>query len=270
MDLKMDKKSALIIFFFALFATAFAAAIILRNNFFGTKTVRIISEHVWEIITEPKIEEEPQVSGAEEISASNQVKPYPVHKNITSTFFWVGEKASDDNAGIANSDSAWDDDWKDHFGGSDNPKKRNGFQPQGFEPRENPFYVALPYNDFDSNGKRKKEVWQLMSWAGEKQWKEKESLCKNRWVKLAANNKTVYAQWEDVGPFQENDYKYVFQNGKPKNKENKNAGIDVSPAVRNYLELKDIDKVDWQFVDDNDVPDGEWKKIVTVSQVYWR
>jgi hypothetical protein len=194
---------------------------------------------------------------------------YFIHKNITVTFFWVGEGASKDNNDISNSSSAWDEKWAKHFGGVDNPKKRNGFFPAGFTPKENPFYFALPYNDFDSNGKRKQEVYALIPWAKEKKWGELESVCKNRWIKIAKGNKTVYAQWQDVGPFKEDDKNYVFGKTLPKSKINNNAGLDVSPAVKTYLGLSDIDKIDWQFVDSSVVPDGPWKKRITTSQVYW-
>jgi hypothetical protein len=92
-------------------------------------------------------------------------------------------------------------------------------------------------------------------------------MLKNRWIVITKDGKTAYAQWEDVGPFGEDDAKYVFGDALPKSKENKNAGLDVSPAVRDYLELEDIDKVDWQFVDEKDVPRGPWKDIITTSQV---
>jgi hypothetical protein len=195
---------------------------------------------------------------------------YFLHTNITSTFFWVGEKADDDNKDISNTPSAWDDFWKKHFGGTDTPKRRNGFFPADFMPLENPFYVALPYNDIDKNGKRKQSAYTTIPWAKEKNYSDSESICKNRWVKMIKNSKTVYAQWEDVGPFKENDSNYVFGTATPASKTNKNAGIDVSPAVRDYLGLKDIDKLDWQFVDEKDVPQGPWKNIVTVSQIDWK
>lgn len=194
---------------------------------------------------------------------------YPLHKNITSTFFWIGEKAGDDNKDISNTPSAWDEDWKKHFGGTDTPKRRNGFYPADFTPKENPFYAALPYNDLDKNGKRRQNASTIIPWAKGKKYSDSESLCKNRWVKITKNSKTAYAQWEDVGPFKENDADYVFGTAEPASQTNKNAGIDVSPAVRDFLELKDIDKVDWQFVDEKDVAAGPWKKIVTTSQINW-
>ena len=94
-------------------------------------------------------------------------------------------------------------------------------------------------------------------------------MCKNRWIKITKNGKTAYAQWEDAGPFGEDDKNYVFGNHLPQNNINNNAGLDVSPAVRDYLHLNDIDKIDWQFIDFDDVPVGPWKKIITTSQIDW-
>ena len=93
---------------------------------------------------------------------------------------------------------------------------------------------------------------------------------KNRWVKIKYKKKTAYAQWEDVGPFNTNDFAYVFGKRKPLNKENESAGIDISPAVRDYLEMSNMAKVSWQFVDHEDVPDGPWKQIVTTRQITWK
>lgn len=194
---------------------------------------------------------------------------YFTHENITSTVFWVGEEAGKDNKNISNIPSAWDDDWEKRFGGVDDPKKRNGYSPSGFIPKENPFYAALPYNDFGNDGKRKKEVSSLIPWADEKKWSDQESMCKNRWIKITRGKSSAYAQWQDVGPFKENDKDYVFGQAKPKSGTNNHAGIDVSPAVADFLKLNDIDSVNWQFIDEKEVPDGPWKKVITSSNVYW-
>ncbi len=195
--------------------------------------------------------------------------PYPVHKNISTTYFWVGEPADGDNGHISNSPSAWDDDWEKHFGGVDDPKKRNGYLPAKFVPKENPFYAALPYNDFDSNGKRRSDAGKTIYWSGGQKWGSLQSECKNQWVKITKGGKTAYAQWEDVGPFGENDAAYVFGSAAPKNKTNNHAGLDVSPAVHDFLGLSDVDKTSWQFVPAEDVPDGPWKQIATASQIFW-
>lgn len=179
---------------------------------------------------------------------------YPLHKNITTTYFWAGEDASGDNYGISNNSSCWDESWDKHC------------------KNENQFYFALPYNDFDDNGNRKAEAFNVIPWASEKKWSDSESMCKNRWIKITHDDKVAYAQWEDAGPCDdaggcgENDKNYVFGTAAPKFK----VGLDVSPAVKNQLGLKDVDQTNWQFVDEKDVPDGPWKQVITTSGVYWK
>lgn len=195
---------------------------------------------------------------------------YPPHKDITVTIFWVGEEASKENNNISNIQSAWDSKWQEHFGGVDDPKNRNGYYPENFVPKENPFYFALPYNDLDENGERKNSAKKVVYWADEKkEWRNNESMCKNRWIKITKGERTAFAQWQDVGPFGADDAGYVFGNSEPKNKTNHSTGLDVSPAVRDYLSLSDIDKVSWQFVDEKYVPEGPWKEIITNRQLYW-
>jgi hypothetical protein len=209
---------------------------------------------------------------------SNQIVPnsqdssqkYPLHRNITTTTFWIGEESGPDNHYIPNTMSAWDSKWTEHFGGVDDPNNRNGYLPAAFTPNENPFYFGVPYNDFDENGNRKQDVQTVIPWASERIWSADESICKNRWVKIVKGDKTAYAQWEDVGPFGEDDTGYVFgSTAVPRSEINNHAGLDVSPAVRDYLGLSGMDACDWQFVDANDVPDGPWKQILTTSNVYW-
>lgn len=194
---------------------------------------------------------------------------FPLHQNITATFFWIGEPGTAENGFIPNLQSVWDDQWQDHFGGVDDPEKRNGFFPAGFIPQENPFYAALPYNDFDNSGNRKANASSTIPWADSQSWGPLDSMCKNRWVKIYKGNLVAFAQWEDAGPFGEDDANYVFGMSPPLNTLNDHAGIDVSPAVRDTLKLADIDQVDWQFVEAKDVSDGPWKQVVTTRQVSW-
>ncbi len=188
---------------------------------------------------------------------------YPVHENIFTTMFWVGEKADGSNDYIPNEASAWDSHWMGKFGGIDNPYSRNGYSPSGFNPKQNPFYFALPYNDFGDNGRKAnatKIPWYRPGIG------DRSSYVKNRLIKITYKSKTCYAQWEDVGPFETDDFDYVFGTSEPKEKR---AGLDVSPAVRTCLQMLTNDNVSWQFVEDTDVPSGPWKEIVTTSQVDW-
>lgn len=194
---------------------------------------------------------------------------FPLHENIIVTTFWVGEEASRDNAFIQNKESAWDTKWVEHYGGVDDPNNRLGFHPEKFTPLENPFYFALPYSDFNAMRERRNDANEIIYWANSKIWSQKESMLKNRWIKISKGDKVAYAQWEDVGPFEINDHRYVFGSSKPKNEINSKAGLDISPAVRDYLELKDVDIINWKFINSNEVPDGPWTEIITDSKIFW-
>ena len=50
----------------------------------------------------------------------------------------------------------------------------------------------------------------------------------------------------------------MFGNERPKPNLNKGAGLDVSPAVRDYLGMNDTDVTDWRFVEFSEVPRGPW------------
>jgi hypothetical protein len=205
---------------------------------------------------------------------SSPASTYPMHTNITAAVFWVGEPqgngSSEDNA-----ISAWDDTWEADYGGYDDYQNRNGYYPAGFIPKENPFYLDLPYNDFNDNGDRKSNALQVVSWASTQTWQDNESMMKNQWVKITKDGTTCYGQIEDSGPYQYNDYAYVFgiNDPRPKSTTANNAGMDVSPALRDCLHfsgLNNVDnKVDWQFIKSTDVPNGPWKDIVTTSQINW-
>jgi hypothetical protein len=185
------------------------------------------------------------------------------HDNITSTIFWVGEPAGADNDNITNTVSAWDEAWQAHFGGVDDPTSRNSFAPAAFTPKENPFYFALPYSDFTDNGDRKASAGNCPNAAALA--KSDYSWCKNAWIKITHAGKTTYAQWQDVGPLEEDDTAYVFGSARPKNTWGAKAGLDVSPAVRDYLGLQDVDSVSWSFVSAGSVPAGPWRTVVTTS-----
>jgi len=169
-----------------------------------------------------------------------------LHENITATVFWIGEPkgngSSEDNAV-----SAYDGDWVNSYGGYDDYECRNGWHPCDFTPKENPFYVTVPYEDI---------------------------ALKNRWVRVEKDGIVAYAQIEDSGPYVYNDYRYVYQcYPKPKNRRANRAGMDVSPALRDYLQFEGLNnadnKVDWEFVEFDCVEDGPWKDIITYSEYNW-
>lgn len=185
---------------------------------------------------------------------------YPWRRNIVTTVFWVGEKPTQNNP-TPNHKSSWDQNWHANFGGYDNPdpKTRRNYIPMGFVPRQNPFYVALPFNDV-TRGTTKPESRRVIPWFKQAFEREGRSVCKGRWVAIRHGNKIAYAQWEDCGPFRTDHWQYVFGNDRPKPNLNQGAGLDVSPAVRDYLGLSGKDVCDWKFVEFRDVPTGPWAK----------
>jgi hypothetical protein len=185
---------------------------------------------------------------------------YPWKQSIVTTTFWVGESASQNNP-VHNRSSSWDIDWHGSFGGFDdpNPANRRGFLPAKFVPRQNPFYYALPYNDV-TRGTTKPEAKIAIPWFKQAFEREGKSVCKDRWIAIRKGSRVCYAQWSDCGPFRTDHWQYVFGNERPKPNLNKGAGLDVSPAVRDYLGMAPTDITDWKFVDFRDVPKGPWSQ----------
>ena len=62
-------------------------------------------------------------------------------------------------------------------------------------------------------------------------------------------------------PFTTEDWPYVFGDKPPVNTQNKGAGIDISPAVRDYLGITGGTAiVHWRFVEFYRIPRGPWSK----------
>jgi hypothetical protein len=220
-------------------------------------------------------------------AAGSSPPHYTQHTNVTATVFWIGEPVGNGST-ENNAISAWDDLWQAHYGGPDNYRsvRKPPYFPS-FRPRENPFYLDLPYNDFDDNGNPRPDRTQIIPWAknyvGElvrsRNTGKPFSLMKNRWVKLwrsvGGKKYTCYGQIEDSGPYVYDDAAYVFgkHDARPISRLAQNAGMDVSPAIRDCLRFSglnnDENRVSWQFVDASQVPRGPWRIVVTTRQVYW-
>ncbi len=185
---------------------------------------------------------------------------FPWKKDIVTTVFWIGEEPSGNNP-VPNRSSSWDKNWTGNYGGFDDPRPshRSNYLPAKFTPQQNPFYCALPYNDKSTNGHRS-EAPQVVPWFKDAYQGPAVSVCKDRWIAIHKGNRTVYAQWEDAGPFRTDHWQYVFGNERPKPNLNKGAGLDVSPAVRDYLGMQDTDVTDWKFVEFSEVPTGPWSQ----------
>lgn len=241
---------------------------------------------------------------------------YPLHTRIVSTTFWVGEifrpKLPDGSQVCSTYDSQWAYHWSgvdkgvipQHAiacpgsikGGCDgitdasatkcDTEKRTAanhyFPSNGPKPKENPFYLDLPYDDVnDPIGYANR--CRNIPWANEPRYAghctdRSFSYMKNFWVEIAGpNGGTCYGQIEDAGPSHGNlyhDANYVFgdNDARPVQTHFNNAGMDVSPALNGCLGFAalngDHDHVTWRFVDSASVPKGPWTIIVTRSGVY--
>lgn len=237
-------------------------------------------------------------------------RTYPWHTNIVATTFWVGELF---NASLADGSqvcSTYDSKWALHWSGISTGKvpqsadgcagspsggcdgisgskgscktearKAPDYWPSKATPRENPFYLDLPYDDINDSKAFKARCTDI-PWAGDPGYAGKckdgnVSYMKNRWVHIVgASGRDCYGQIEDAGPSHGSlyhDTAYVFgaKDARPAQKQFNRAGMDVSPALNGCLGFReldgDTDKVRWQFVDAP--PPGPWRKVVTTSGV---
>jgi hypothetical protein len=198
---------------------------------------------------------------AEDILPRSAIAEPEAFKVAMTTLFWVGETSNAQNDFISNKASYWDRNWQASYGGVDEPKHRNGHWPAKFRPKENPFYVALPYGEFTEANKLKREA-ELIPWFR----RGVSPLLKNRWVEIWRMGRSCYAQWQDVGPCNEDDFPFVFGDAtKPVNSFGEGAGLDVSPAVWHYLGMRENGRTAWRFVEAGTIPQGPWTEIVTAS-----
>jgi hypothetical protein len=191
---------------------------------------------------------------------------YPWKTGIITTEFWIGEGGSNisstDNIG-----SAWDEHWRSTNRGTDDPNDRNGFASADHASTVNPFYVALPFNDLAFPDKARD--WVPRGWHRPPEDGKQVSACKDRWVWIKnANGRSCFAQWEDVGPLRSDHAEYVFGDERPDTYTR--AGLDVSPAVADYLGIDENRRAitSWRFVDAEDVPPGAWLKYDEQAVIY--
>lgn len=164
----------------------------------------------------------------------------PLHTNVVSTTFWIGEIFDASLADGSQACSTFDGEWAYHWSGGVNigtdpstdcqgapiggcdglpsgsgasfkcaTQKRtsaNGYFPTSpaVHPAENPFYLDLPFDDLNDRTAFK-ERCQVIPWAGNVPAancsNSSYSYMKNHWVQITGpNGNTCYGQVEDAGP----------------------------------------------------------------------
>ena len=179
--------------------------------------------------------------------------------NVGTIVFWVGEEQSAGKTSPQHQ-SVWDKDWLKNFGGVDTPESaaRHDYIPVSFVPGQNPFYCALPYNDVE-HGQFKPEAPTVIPWF-KQDIRSRVNLCARiagspyaRGIESATRNGKIAARF---APTISTD---VFQNERPTQNASHDAGLSVSPAVRDHLGLAPAEVTDWRFVEVSDVPPGPWR-----------
>lgn len=220
--------------------------------------------------------------------AAESARTYPWHTDIVATTFWVGEIHDPHAADGSQVLSAYDANWMENYGGCDGivrdgecrtePRTAaNDYMPTEMTPLQNPFYLDLPFDDIN-DPIAFKQRGRVIPWAEDAPYSHHIddpdfSLMKNRWVRVRKDGKICYGQIEDAGPALYHDANYVFgkYDERPASTEYNGSGLDVSPALNGCLGFEDLnganDKVDWQFVDESEVPSGPWRQIITTNQV---
>jgi len=185
---------------------------------------------------------------------------YPWRTYILTTEFWIGE-GSTPISSTTNVQSSWDEEWMQKNHGTDNPYDRNGYAAGGHASTLNPFYCALPFNDLAFPDKA--QNWLPHGWYRRPIEGKQVSACQHRWVEIKNSRGDIcFAQWEDVGPLTYDDAEYVFGGARPRGLGSDQAGLDVSPAVYEYLHLSDRNRFTaWKFADESDVRPGAWLKL---------
>lgn len=208
---------------------------------------------------------------------------YPWHTDVVAATFWIGEEFDPDAPDGSQMISTYDSDWYESYGGCDGVVRdgvcgteeryaEDGYWPTNMTPRQNPFYLDLPYDDVhDERG----FMWRgdVIPWADDPEYAQHLhdpgfSLMKGRWVEIRHAWRTCYGQIADAGPAEYHDAAYVFgrDDARPATSEFNGAGMDVSPALNACLDLEGLEdlvsRVDWRFVEAEDVSDGPWSILV--------
>ena len=178
--------------------------------------------------------------------------------NVVAQVFWVGQKSAEKPHEAR--PNAWNPHWVEHFGGIDHPQRRNGYLPADFTPRRNPFYVALPFNDLGPDQRHRPEASEVIPWYWREYRGNNHSVCKGRWLAIHHRGKICYAQWENVGPDHDDLSEYVFGGHPLPDNLKGHAGIEISPATRDFLKFRHGDRIQWRFVRAEDVPRGPWNQ----------
>jgi hypothetical protein len=289
---------ALLFSVIAVVAIAVVAALVLfsvpRENSSGITTTVVQQKHKQPLRTSTavmrKLPKYPHHIGMRQLCRS-PIKHYNIPiinagtrpKSAIASTFYIHEPAGSSNAGISNVPTAWDDlaskdygvpdGWGPINGVSGPTFKRRGLCPAAGIPKEGLAYVAIQVVDHDGRIYKKAFPWvkyaarflpQLRKFK-DGHFADWQSPFKNLWVEVHYHGLVAYGQVEDTGPSKFTDgraadFPYVFGRARhTKNRYGLHAGIDLSPALTDYLGTDGGARVTWRIIPSDLVPNGWWK-----------
>jgi hypothetical protein len=216
----------------------------------------------------------PPLHAASRFPGVTAQREYPEHAGVRAALVRIGAVTAEGEGGQSLR-SGWDGAWASHYGGCDGvgtvgarcrsdlgQRHAPDWFPTAMTPRENPYYVGLPYNDLGAEADRGALAWGADPGYAGRTGDRRFSFLKNRWVAVAVRNDFCYAQVEDTGPGV-SDPAYVAGSAPP----SRAPSITLSPAIVGCLGLTGDRPltVSWRFVDAP--PDGPWTRVVTTRQV---
>jgi len=209
------------------------------------------------------------------LPGTTATRSYPRHTSVPASVFQIGVEVPGQGEDAQSVRSGWDRNWAAHFGGCDGygsagvtcrsdlaGRTSPDWFPVALVPKENPYYVGLPYNDLDDLAGRAASPWAHDPGYAQHLADPAFSLLKNRWVQVTGSTGSCYAQVEDTGPGP-SDAGYVLGAARPGH----TPAINLSPAVARCIGVTDAAtgiRVDWAFVDRP--PTGPWTAVLTTRQ----
>jgi hypothetical protein len=209
------------------------------------------------------------------LPGTTATRTYPLHAGVPASVFRVGVALPGQGVDGQSLSSGWDRSWAAHYGGCDGygsvgascrsdlaARTAPDWFPVALVPKENPYYVGLPYNDV-GDPDRAAVPWAYDPGYAEHVGDRAFSFVKNRWVQVTGANGSCYAQVEDTGPGA-SDPGYVLRAAPPAH----TPALNLSPALARCVGVTDPaagTRVDWAFVDRP--PAGPWTAVVTSRQV---
>lgn len=209
------------------------------------------------------------------LPGTTAARTYPMHTSVPASVFRIGAQVPGQGDDEQSLRSGWDRDWAAHFGGCDGygspgascrsdlaGRTPPDWFPVALVPKENPYYLGLPYNDLDDLAGRTASPWARDPGYAKHLADPTFSLVKNRWVQVTGTTGSCYGQVEDTGPGR-SDAGYVLGAARPAH----TPAINLSPALARCVGMTDAaagGRVDWAFVDRP--PAGPWTAVPTSRQ----